>query len=111
MSKRAIEEDFAFYAGCMGAVMGKSVDELLGRRTFELFMCRAMIARSLHDEGWSFNSIGKTMRRNHSTISYGIARLNVALTIRGYDDIVAIWKAYQGEVSRGTPVTPEPEDV
>ncbi len=107
---RTVEIDFEFFISCMEAATGKSREELLGRRTYPLPYYRAMVARSLREEGYSQEEIGRVLRRNHATIHYTLRQLEAALTTRGWDDIAAIWRAYQTQVAKNR-VTKSPLEL
>lgn len=107
---RTIEIDFDFFIACMESATGKSREELLGRRTYPLPYYRAMVARSLREEGYSTPEIGRVLLRNHATILYTLRQLEDALTTRGWDDIAAICRSYQIEVAKGR-VTKSPLEL
>lgn len=96
-----IDLDFDFYASCMEAATGKPREELMGRRTYPLPYYRAMIARSLRDDGHPLLEIGRVLHKAHATILYTLRQLDAALETRGYEDISAIWMAYQTQVAKG----------
>lgn len=97
---RKIADDFRLYSECLSEAMGKSIGELMGRRTYPLPYYRGMIATSLRELGYTCIEIGDVMGRNHSTILYGINRLREALGTKGFGDIAAIWRTYQAEVAK-----------
>lgn len=107
---RTLEIDSDFFIACMEAATGKSREELLGRRTYPLPYYRAMVARSLRDEGYHTTEIGRVLQRDHATIIHTLRQLEAALTTRGWDDIVAIWRSYQTQVAKSR-VTKSPLEL
>lgn len=98
--ERNIAVDYSFYAACLSRVTGKDEQELRGRRSYPLPYYRAMVSRSLKEDGYSSPEISRIIGRDHSTVLYCIKQLNTALETRGFEDIRAIWNAYRSEVAK-----------
>lgn len=98
--RRDVSTDFARYAKLLGSVTGCSSEELVGRRSYPLPYYRAMVASSLKHDGYSTSEIGRVMKRDHSTVQYGLKQLKSALEINGFADIKVIWRSYQTEIEK-----------
>ena len=68
----ACKERYKFFKAAMEKVSG---DKLANNRTFEQVVYRSIIANQLREEGYTFESIGKAMGRDHSTVVFYIDKM------------------------------------
>lgn len=95
-----IETDFDFYMSCLEQATGRDRECLLERRSYPLSYYRAFVAQSLKADGYSSVEIGRLLNRDHSTVLVGLRQLKVALSTRGYEDIISVWTLYLAEIAK-----------
>lgn len=84
----------------MAAVSSESFDTILsGGRRRPLPVCRYLIARELHNRGYSYNRISKELGMNHATVMYGI-RLLGNMKHGGYANELRIERLFLQAINR-----------
>ena len=60
-------------------------------------MLRRMVSKLFRDLGYSYNSIGKVMQRDHGTVMHNVKVMNGMLDV--YPEVQEEWRDYKKDVS------------
>ena len=84
----------------MAGVSGEDFNTILsGGRRRPLPVCRYLIARELHNRGYSYNHLSKELGMNHATVMYGI-RLLGNMKHGGYANELRIERLFLQAIKR-----------
>lgn len=94
---RHVEARFKSLCDAMYIASGHKVEEELKDRRKEQAACRNMILKQMHEDGFTYVAIGKTVNKTHSAIINAVNSCDNMLLypLKGDEDLLEIWKEFQ----------------
>lgn len=97
-----LNSDYATVLTLVLKLTGLSEHELLYTRVYPRPYYRAMIAEYLHNKGYSLNSIGNLMHKNHATLIHCIKQLQNIKSVPFDKDLLTTYKRFSALVDNTT---------
>ena len=103
-----LRDDYKRIMAVMTEVTGMSERMLISTRRYPTSFYRAMVAKELRDLGYTTTEVGEALGRDHSTITHGCNRLELALEGGfGYFEVVDAHQRFKRLLAAGEKEAPK----